>query len=111
MKQKTISLKASEINKNKLLNKIFILSFDKKIKQIAFLSTIKIRNENIYVLITGSKLINEENIEKLKSKVTISINKKNIDINLVKKIHLIDKESTIFNFHIIILIKIKNIFN
>ena len=95
MKQKTISLKASEINKNKLLNKIFILSFDKKIKQIAFLSTIKIRNENIYVLITGSKLINEENIEKLKSKVTISINKKNIDINLVKKIHLIDKESNI----------------
>ena len=95
MEQKTISLKASEINKNKLLNKIFILSFDKKIKQIAFLSTIKIRKENIHVLITGSKLINEESIEKLKSKVTISINKKNIDINLVKKIHLIDNESNI----------------
>lgn len=54
MEQKSISLKASEVDKNKLLNKIFILSFDKKIKQIAFLSTIKIKKENIPVLITGS---------------------------------------------------------
>jgi len=92
MKEKSIS----EVNKEKPLDeKILYLTNSKNgKKEIATLSKIKFREENIPVLITSYTLINEENIKEFKGKVTISKNGQNIELNLVK-ILLNKKENNI----------------